>query len=122
MHPLLQRVDNIHLLEGVLYSHRLGTAGRVDCVAEWEGELSIIDFKTSRTEKRKDWITDYFLQETAYALMFGEMYNLKIKKIVTLMAVDHDETRTEGQVFVEYPKDYVEPLLKRLAKYKLMMK
>ena len=63
----LHRIDNIHLLESPLYSDSLRIAGRVDCIAEYDGELAVIDFKTSTKEKKESWIENYFVQETAYA-------------------------------------------------------
>ena len=68
----LNRIDNIHCLEAFLYSHYLGLAGRVDCIAEFDGELAVIDFKTSTKEKKEEHIENYFVQETAYAAMFLE--------------------------------------------------
>ena len=75
-------------------------AGRVDCIAEYKGELAIIDFKTSTKEKREEWIHDYFAQETAYAIMFQELTGLMPKKLVTIIAC---ETGTP-QVFEIYDK------------------
>ena len=61
----LDRIDNIHCLETFLYSHYLGLAGRVDCIGEFDGELAVIDFKTSTKEKQENYIEHYFVQETA---------------------------------------------------------
>lgn len=94
--PYLDRINNIHALEAPLYSHLLKLAGRVDCIAEYDGELSIIDFKTSSKPKREEWIQDYFSQETAYAIMFQELTGLQVKKLVTIIAVE----KSEPQVFV----------------------
>jgi len=94
--PYLDRINNIHALEAPLYSHMLKLAGRVDCIAEYDGELSIIDFKTSSKPKKEEWIQDYFSQETAYAIMFQELTGLKVKKLVTIIAVE----KSEPQVFV----------------------
>lgn len=118
MHPLLQRVDNIHCMEGVLYSKRLGIAGRVDLVAEFDGELSIIDFKTTRSEKQEEWIEDYFIQTCMYALMYSEMYGVKVKKVVILMAQDSKIDKFDGKVYVKDTKDYVSKVLDRIAHYK----
>ena len=65
----LNKIDNIHSLEGALYSKQLGIAGTVDCIAEYDGELSIIDFKTSKKPKPRDWIEHYFVQAMAYGCM-----------------------------------------------------
>lgn len=82
------RVNNIHCLEEKLFSHNLKLAGTVDCVAEHDGVLSVIDFKTSIRLKKKENIGGYFMQGVAYAKMFSEMTNLEINKIVILIGVD----------------------------------
>ena len=102
------RIDNIHCLETFLYSHYLGLAGRVDCIAEFDGELAVIDFKTSTKEKKEDWVEHYFVQETAYAAMFLELTGIEVKKIVTLIAVEDGSV----QVFQKYNLDDYLQLLK----------
>ena len=104
----LNRINNIHCLESFLYSHYLGLAGRVDCIAEFDGELAVIDFKTSTKEKKEDWIEHYFVQETAYAAMFLERSGIEVKKIVTLIATEEGST----QVFQKYNLDDYLQLLK----------
>jgi len=104
----LNRINNIHCLEGFLYSHYLGLAGRVDCIAEFDGELAVIDFKTSTKEKKEDYIEHYFVQETAYAAMFLERSGLEVKKIVTLIATEEGTI----QVFQKYNLDDYLQLLK----------
>ena len=98
--PYLDSIDNIHALEEPLSSSLLKMAGRVDCIAEYNGELAIIDFKTSTKYKREEWIHDYFAQETAYAIMFQELTNLQVKKLVTIIACETGEP----QVFEIYDK------------------
>lgn len=104
----LDRINNIHCLETFLYSHYLGLAGRVDCIAEFDGELAVIDFKTSTKEKKEDWIEHYYVQETAYAAMFLERSGLEVKKIVTLIATEEGSV----QVFQKYNLDDYLQLLK----------
>ena len=104
----LDRIDNIHCLETFLYSHYLGLAGRVDCIAEFDGELAVIDFKTSTKEKQEHWVEQYFVQETAYAAMFLERTGIEVKKIVTLIAVEDGSI----QVFQKYNLDDYPHLLK----------
>lgn len=104
----LNRINNIHCLETFLYSHYLGLAGRVDCIAEFDGELAVIDFKTSTKEKKENWIENYFVQETAYAAMFLERTGIEVKKIVTLIAVEDGSI----QVFQKYNLDDYLQLLK----------
>jgi len=103
----LHRINNIHLLESPLYSDSLRIAGRVDCIAEFDGELAVIDFKTSTKEKKESWIENYFVQETAYAAMYYERSGVKVDKIVTIIATE------EGgmQIIQKYDLDYYYVLL-----------
>jgi ATP-dependent exoDNAse (exonuclease V) beta subunit len=113
--PTLNRINNIYAQEAALYSDHLEIAGRVDCIAEFDGELSIIDFKTSAEEKKLEWIEDYLIQETAYACMLYEQYKLKVNKIVTIIACESGDT----QVFVEAPKkEYLQKLIGYIDEYK----
>jgi genome maintenance exonuclease 1 len=85
---LSEKVNNIHCLEDRLFSHELKLAGTVDCIAEYKGVLSVIDFKTSVRLKKKENIGGYFMQGAAYATMFNEMTGLNIDQIVILIGVD----------------------------------
>jgi len=78
-------IDNILVQESALYSDVLKIAGRTDCIAEYEGEMSIIDFKTARKEKKEEWIGNYFVQGTAYSLMLEEMTGIKVNNITIIM-------------------------------------
>ena len=89
----LNKIDNIHALEKPLYSEYFGIAGRVDCIAEYEGELAVIDFKTSKKIKPEKWLQNYFVQETAYACMYYEMTGISVKKIATLMVADNGDVK-----------------------------
>ena len=111
--PYIDKINNIHALEESLYSHTLKLAGRVDCIAEYDNELAIIDFKTSTKFKREEWIQDYFSQETAYAIMFQEPTGLKVKQLVTIIAV---ETGTP-QVFIKKDILTYVPKLKEYIDY-----
>ena len=111
--PLLDDVDNIHYQESALYSEELGIAGRVDCIAEYNGKLSIIDFKSSSKPKYENQIQNYFVQETGYALMYEEMTGRKVEQIVTLISCHSGET----QVFVRNPADYVDTLKQYIQEY-----
>ena len=104
---MLARINNIHFQEAPLYSHEFAIAGRVDCIAEFDGKLSIIDFKTSSKEKIEEWVEGYFVQETGYAKMYEERSGIKVEQIVTLITCQTGDT----QVFIKNPDDYV-PLLK----------
>ena len=105
--PYVDKIDNIHALENMLYTDKLRMAGTVDCIGEYEGELSIIDFKTSSRSKDESKIENYFLQATAYSLMFEEMFGIKIPNIVILVGVDHQSP----QVFKKKRKDYIKKLV-----------
>lgn len=97
--PLLNNIDNVVCLEHPLYSDLLKIAGRVDCIAEWKGQLAIIDFKTSTNPKTADDIENYFLQTTCYALMLNERYGIKTDKLVILIATEKSVVQViEGKV------------------------
>jgi hypothetical protein len=112
--PILDRVDNVHYLETMLYSEILGLAGQVDCIAEYDGIPSIIDFKTSLKPKKEEWILNYFEQCTCYSLMYEEMTGIKAKQIVVMIAVDHHEP----QVFVRNRKDYIPELARKVRQFR----
>ncbi len=113
----LNRIDNIHCLESFLYSHYLGLAGRVDCIAEFDGELAVIDFKTSTKEKKEDYIEHYFVQETAYAAMFLERTGIEVKKIVTLIATEEGSIQVFQKHnlddYLQLLKSYIEEFVRR---------
>jgi len=112
--PVLDRINNIYLQEAALYSKHLEIAGRVDCIAEFDGVLSIIDFKTAAEPKREKYLYDYFVQETAYACMLQENYGLSVKQLVTIVACENGET----QVKVLPPKkEYFMKLMEYIAEY-----
>ena len=92
---VLDRINNIYLQEAALYSKHLELAGRVDCIAEFDGVLSIIDFKTAEEPKREKYLYDYFVQETAYACMLQENYGLSVKQLVTIVACENGETQVK---------------------------
>jgi genome maintenance exonuclease 1 len=106
----LNRINNIHALEGSLYSRQLGIAGTVDCIAEYNGELSIIDFKTSKKPKPREWIEHYFVQCMAYGCMLYELTGISVKKLVIIMACENGEC----VVYEEYDKS---KYIKLLSKY-----
>ena len=91
MKPFLDRIDNIHCLETQLYSHHLEVAGTVDCIAEFDGKLTVIDFKTASKPKERDWIHDYFMQTSAYAVMFEELTGIPVGRLCIIMGVDDQE-------------------------------
>ena len=111
---VLDRINNIYLQEAALYSDHLEVAGRVDCIGEFDGELSIIDFKTSAEPKRELYLYDYFVQETAYACCVQERYGLTVKQLVTIVACENGET----QVVIKPPKkEYLFKLIEYIDEY-----
>jgi len=112
--PALSRINNIHALEGSLYSQYLGVAGTVDCIAEFDGELSIIDFKTSKQPKPREWIDGYFVQCCAYACMLHELTGLSVKKFVIIMTCENGEV----EVYEERDKaKYIRMLTQYIKKF-----
>lgn len=110
----LKNINNIHGLETALYSKELGVAGTVDCIAEYNGELSIIDFKTSKKAKPRDWIDHYFVQCAAYACMLYEMTGIIVKKFVIIMACEDGDC----VVYEEYDKaKYIKKLSQYITKF-----
>jgi len=113
--PIIDKyVNNIYFQEAPLYSHKIKTAGRVDLIAEFNGVLSIIDFKTSRKPKKAEWIEGYFMQESFYAAAFYELTGIPIKQLVTLVMVDDDKP----QVFIEQPLTWLPKFIELRNKYK----
>lgn len=108
-------VDNIHMQEERLYSDYLEIAGTVDLVAEYNGKLSVIDFKTATKNKEIDFIKGYMMQASAYAIMYEERIGVPITQTVIIIGVD-DEFR--AQVFVQNRDDYVPQLLETRKRYK----
>jgi genome maintenance exonuclease 1 len=113
--PYLDKINNIHAIERTLYSEYFGLAGRVDCIAEYEGELAVIDFKTSEKIKPEEWIENYFVQEMFYGSAYYEMTGKPIKKLITLMVTPGGEVkvfdkRNKGdyiKLLVRYIKEFV---------------
>ena len=102
----INKIDNIRAIEGFLWSKPLRIAGRADCIAEYNGALSVIDFKGSTKPKRKDDIHNYFLQATAYSAMWEERTGEKIPQIVILITCDDGTVQT----FIEQTKHYKKDL------------
>jgi genome maintenance exonuclease 1 len=111
--PYLDNINNIHCLETQLYSDYLQVAGTVDCIAEYEGKLSIIDFKTSKRIKTRDDIHGYFMQTSAYAVMFEERTGIPVGRLVIIMSVDDENTL----VFKEKRDDWINNFIELRADY-----
>ena len=102
--PLLNRIDNVHCLETPLYSDHLQVAGTVDCIAEFDGKVSVIDFKTSGRVKTRDDIHDYFMQCAAYAVAFEERTGVPVSRLVILMGIDDHP----ASLFIEKRDDWID--------------
>jgi genome maintenance exonuclease 1 len=105
--PTLHRINNVYAQELRMYSDHLRIAGTVDCVAEFDGVLSVIDFKTAKRLKNKEDIENYFMQCSAYAIMFEEQFKIPVAQTVVAIAVDDEEP----QVFVERRNTHVKRLM-----------
>jgi len=113
--PFLDNIDKIHCLETPLYSDHLRVAGTVDCIAEYNGKLKVIDFKTSSRVKSRDDIHNYFMQCAAYSVAFEERTGVPVGKILIIMATDSGGVIT----FEEKRDDWVEPFMKIREEYQI---
>jgi genome maintenance exonuclease 1 len=121
--PTLNRINNIHCLESSLYSEILGVAGSVDTIGEFDGELAVIDYKTSAKPKPREWITDYFVQTMFYGMALYEMTGISIKKLVIIMTCEdgecvvYEERDLEKymKLVIQYIKKFVKDKLEQIA-------
>ena len=111
--PFLQKINDIHGTELRLYSNAMKLAGTSDCIAKYDGELSIIDYKTKRSNQQEEWMTDHFIQGTAYSQMFKELTGIEIKQVVILVSSEKN-TRME---FVKSTEGYKDLLTQRLNQF-----
>lgn len=112
--PLIENIGKIYCLEKSLYCDTLKIAGQVDCVAEWKGNIAIIDFKTSGKEKKESYIQNYFMQCSGYAEMFEERTGIPVENIVVIIA--NNET-AKVQIFEKKKYDYLDPLKKLIDEH-----
>ena len=113
--PFLERVDNVHGVELALYSDHFGIAGRTDCIAEFDGVLSIIDYKTSNKIKKKEWCESYFAQGAFYGIAYEELTKIPVSQVVIIIAVDNEHP----QLFVEKRDDWVDKIWEAKKLYEL---
>ena len=99
----LNEIEVVYAQERTLFSHHLKTAGRVDCVGKFRGKPHIIDFKTSNKPKKWEWIDNYFMQGSAYSVMWEEMTGIAIPYIAIIIAVADDVP----QVFIENRDNWI---------------
>ena len=125
MKPYLARIDNIHCIEEYLYSPEIGVAGQVDCIAEYRGKLSVIDFKTSTKRRDEDYNYGNFLQTSAYAKMFEELFpDKKIEQTVILAACEDgfvqewihgsDKIKEHQELFYKHATDFFNKQIEKL--------
>ena len=125
MKPYLARIDNIHCIEEYLYSPEIGVAGQVDCIAEYKGKLSVIDFKTSTKKRDADYNYGNFLQTSAYAKMFEELFpDKKIEQTVILAACEDgfvqewihgsDKIKEHQELFYKHATDFFNRQIEKL--------
>ena len=107
-------LDNIAGIEVPLWSKHLGIAGRCDCIAEWQGKKAILDWKTSNKIKKEEWVEDYFLQGTAYSIMYEERTGIPINNIVIVIAVENEQP----QIFTKKTPNYWSSLEQVIEQYK----
>jgi hypothetical protein len=112
--PYLDKINNIHAIERTLYSEYLGLAGRTDCIAEYDGELAVIDFKTSDKIKPEEWLENYFVQEMFYAAAYYELTKIPPVKLITIMVTPGGEVK----VFDKRNKnDYIKLLVRYIKEF-----
>ena len=119
----LNKISRVHSLEGSLYSKELGIAGTVDCIAEYNGELAIIDFKTSKKPKPREWVDHYFVQCMAYGCMLYELTGIAVKKLVIIMACENGESivyeeydkKKYIKLLTEYIREFIQSKIKSYA-------
>ena len=111
--PILDRIDNIHVVEGALYSDDLGLAGRTDLIGEFDNILAVIDYKTSRKKKTWEMCHKFFMQGTFYAHAYEERTGIPIEDIIIIMAVENEKPL----LFKEKKDRWIEPLKEVIYKY-----
>ena len=113
--PFLERVDNVDGVELALYSDHFGIAGRTDLIAEFDGMLSVIDYKTSNKTKKKEWCESYFAQGAFYGVAYEELTNIPVPQVVIIMAVENESP----QLFVEKRNDWIDKIWEAKKIYEL---
>jgi len=113
--PFLERIDNVHGVELALYSDHFGVAGRTDLIAEFDGVLSVIDYKTSNRTKKKEWCESYFAQGAFYGVAYEELTKIPVSQVVIVIAVDDEYP----QLFVEKRDDWIDKIWEAKKLYEL---
>jgi len=115
LRPFLEKISDVICIEQRMYSDKLKVAGTSDLIAKYDGELSIIDYKTKRKPQVDDYMYEYYLQTTCYAQMFYEVTGQRINQVVILVSSEKN-TRQE---FIKSCDEYIEPINKRVEKFHL---
>ena len=113
--PYLENISDIVSIEQRMYSDKLKVAGTSDLIARYNGELSIIDYKTKRKPQIDDYMYEYYLQTTCYSQMFQEVTGEKIHQVVILVSSEKN-TRQE---FIKTCDDYLDSVTERIDNYYL---
>ena len=113
--PFFERVDNIHGVELALYSDHFGLAGRTDLIAEFDGKLSVIDYKTSNRPKKREWCENYFAQGAFYGVAYEELTSIPVPQVVIIIAVENESS----QLFVEKRDDWIDKIWEAKKLYEL---
>ena len=108
MIPYLDKINNIHCLETQLYSDHLQTAVTVDCIGEYDGKLTVIDFKTSAKLKKREWVKDYFMQCSAYAVMYEERTGTPIERLLLIINVEDEGVQLIDGKRDDYIQDFLD--------------
>jgi genome maintenance exonuclease 1 len=111
--PNLNKINKVIAQESQLCSDTLRMAGRFDCIGEYEGVLSVIDFKSAKSSRKEEWITNYFEQTAAYSYMWLENHGERIPQVVILISAEDGTT----QVFKKKPEEYKESLGAAIKNY-----
>lgn len=114
MQESIDRIGTIQAIEVPLWSKRVGLAGRTDCIGEFDGTPSVIDFKSSTYPKSEDAIQDYFMQATAYSLMWQDRTGVELRNIAILIGVEDGGC----QVFTADPREYIADLADAIKFYR----
>jgi len=110
----IDRIGKIYAIEVPLWSKKVGLAGRTDCIGEFDGVPSVIDFKSSNYPKSEDAIQDYFMQATAYSLMWQDLTGQELRNIAILIGVEDGGS----QVFTADPREYIADLVDAIRTYR----
>ena len=113
--PFFERINNIQGVELALYSDHFGIAGRTDCIAEFDGVLSVIDYKTSNKIKKKEWCEKFFAQGAFYGIAYEELTSIPVPQVVIIIAVENEQP----QLFVEKRDDWTHLIWEAKKLYEL---